>query len=338
MRNLHGDLKKSKSLLTRAYHFLYLSLTFIGFFCKVPKMKFGFHISIAGGFSKVAGRARARGCETIQLFSRNPRGWRYAPLEKEEVEEFRSSIKASGLFPVFLHLPYLPNLASQQSKFYSPSISAVATDLKRAEQLGAQYLIIHIGHRMESSEDEAIEAVSQGINQAFEKVKNSVTLLMENTAGQGSEIGYTFDQIRKIIERVHENKRMGVCLDTAHSFEAGYDLSKKDGIEWTLESFDKTVGLKRIHVFHLNDSKTPLGSRKDRHWHIGEGYIGLEGFRYLINHPLLRHLPGIMETPRKDTVEDLKNMKVIRSLVEDAPMNGADGVPPPKHPFPKKSP
>jgi deoxyribonuclease-4 len=279
-------------------------------------MRFGFHISIAGGFSRVAERAEVRGCETIQLFSRNPRGWRYGPLDKEDVEEFRSSIKSSGLFPVFLHLPYLPNIASQESKFYKRSVDSVITDLERAKKLGAQYLIIHIGHRMESSEDQAIEAVSQGINQAFEKVRNSVILLMENTAGQGTEIGYTFDQIKRIIENVHEHQRMGVCLDTAHSFEAGYDLSNKDGLERTLETFDQTIGLKRLHLLHLNDSKTPLGSRKDRHWHIGEGYIGLEGFRNLINHPLLRHLPGIMETPRKDTVEDLKNMEVIRSLIE----------------------
>jgi deoxyribonuclease-4 len=173
---------------------------------------------------------------------------------------------------------------------------------------------------MESSEDQAIEAVSQGIDQAFEKVKNGVILLMENTAGQGTEIGYAFDQIKKIIDGVSDHERMGVCLDTAHSFEAGYDLSNKDGIERTLEAFDQTLGLKRLHLLHLNDSKTPLGSRKDRHWHIGEGYIGLEGFRCLVNHPLLNHLPGIMETPRKDTVEDLKNMEVIRSLVGSAPL------------------
>jgi len=279
-------------------------------------MRFGFHISIAGGFSKVVERANVRGCETIQFFSRNPRGWKYSPLNEKEVEEFRSSIQSSPLFPVFLHMPYLPNIASFKSKFYEGSIQSISTDLQRAEQLGAQYLIIHIGHRMESSEDEAIEAVSQGINQAFSMVKNAVILLLENTAGQGTEIGYNFEQIKKIIEGVHDHQRMGVCLDTAHSFEAGYDLSNKEGMERTLENFDQTVGLKRLHLLHLNDSKTPLGSRKDRHWHIGEGYIGLEGFRHLVNHPLLRHLPGIMETPRKDTVEDLKNMKVIRSLVE----------------------
>ncbi len=278
-------------------------------------MRFGFHISIAGGFSKVVERARVRDCETIQLFSRNPRGWRYLPLDQNDGEEFRASIKASLLHPVFVHLPYLPNLAYRLSKFYTRSISAVVTDLKRAEQLGAQYLIVHIGHRMESSEGDAIEAVSQGINQAFKEIRNSVILLMENTAGQGTEIGYNFEQIKRIIDRVEENERLGVCLDTAHTFEAGYDLSRKDETDRTLETFDRTVGLKRLHLLHLNDSKTPLGSRKDRHWHIGEGYIGVEGFRYLINHPLLKHLPGIMETPRKDTVEDLKNMKVIRSLV-----------------------
>lgn len=280
-------------------------------------MRFGFHISIAGGFSKVVERAHARGCETIQFFSRNPRGWKYSPLKKREVKAFRSSVQSSDLFPIFLHMPYLPNIASSKSKFYKRSIHSIATDLQRAEQLGAQYLIIHIGHRMDSSEDQAMETVSQGINQAFEKVKNGVMLLTENTAGQGTEVGYTFDQIKKIIEGVHDHHRMGVCLDTAHTFEAGYDLSDKNEIDKTLEKFDQTIGLKRLHLLHLNDSKTPLGSRKDRHWHIGEGYIGLEGFRHLVNHPSLRHLPGIMETPRKDTVEDLKNMEVIRSLVED---------------------
>ena len=251
-------------------------------------MRFGFHISIAGGFSKVVERAKVRGCETIQFFSRNPRGWKYDPLDQKEIEDFQSSVKSSQLFPLFLHLPYLPNIASRDSKFYKRSVHSIITDLKRAEQIGVQYLIIHIGHRMESSEDKAVEAVFQGINEAFEKVKNSVILLLENTAGQGTEIGYNFEQLRRIIDGVREQKRVGICLDTAHSFEAGFDLSKKEGIERTLESFDHTIGLKRLHLFHLNDSKTPLGSRKDRHWHIGEGYIGLEGFRYLINHPFIK--------------------------------------------------
>ena len=278
-------------------------------------MRFGFHISIAGGFSKVVSRAEKRRCETIQFFSRNPRGWKYGPLDEKEVEAFKGAIRASHLFPIFLHLPYLPNIAWRDSKYYSGSVDSIITDLERAEQLGAHYLIVHIGHRMDAPEDEAMEAVSLAIDQSLQKVKNTVMLLLENTAGQGSEIGSTFEQIGKIIDRIEQSNRVGVCLDTAHAFEAGYDLSNRDGIERTLESFGHLVELRRLHLLHLNDSKTPLGSRKDRHWHIGKGYIGRDGFRLLVNHPLLRNLPGIMETPRRDTVEDLRNMKVIRSLV-----------------------
>lgn len=280
-------------------------------------MRFGFHISISGGLSKVIERANLRKCETLQLFSRNPRGWKFERLSEDEVESFRRGILSSSFFPIFIHLPYLPNIASRDSKFYKTSIESIIADLKRAETLGAQYLIIHIGHKLESSEDQAIDSVIQGINQAFRRVKNTVLLLLENTAGQGTEIGYNFSQIRAIIDRLEEKDRVGLCLDTAHAFEAGYDLSDKDGLEKTLESFEELIGLKRLHLLHLNDSKTSLGSRKDRHWHIGEGYIGLEGFRRIVNHPLLSHLPGIMETPRMDTVEDLKNMEVIRSLVEE---------------------
>jgi deoxyribonuclease-4 len=294
---------------------IFVSISYC-FLYRIPKMRFGFHISISGGFSKVVDKAQIRGCETIQFFSRNPRGWKYGSLDHDDVKTFRRSIQSSNLSPLFLHLPYLPNVASKESKFYSRSIDSIVIDLERAEQLGASFLIIHIGHRMDSSEDEAIEAVAWAINQVFSRMRNSVTLLLENTAGQGTEVGYEFSQIKKIIERVEERDRIGICFDVAHAFEAGYDLSNSDGIERTLESFDRMIGLKRLNLLHLNDSKTPLGSRKDRHWHIGEGYIGVEGFRHLINHPLLKHLPGIMETPRKDTVEDLKNMKVIRELVE----------------------
>ena len=281
-------------------------------------MRFGFHISIAGGFSKVVDRAKKRGCETIQFFSRNPRGWAYGPLSEEDVETFRTSIPSSHLHPIFLHMPYLPNMASPDPGYHARSIDSMATELERAEQLKAHYVIIHIGHRMEASVDKAIDAVSQGINAALERATSSVAVLLENTAGQGSEIGSTFEQIAAIMERIQDQRRIGVCLDTAHSFEAGYDLSNQDGIERTLESFDRLVGLKRLHLLHLNDSKTVLGSRRDRHWHIGKGRIGLEGFGHLINHASLKHLPGIMETPRKDTVEDLRNMRVIRSLVEQA--------------------
>jgi len=182
-------------------------------------MRFGFHISIAGGFSKVKERAEIRGCKTIQFFSRNPRGWKYGPLDQEDIGTFRSSMQSSDLHPLFLHLPYLPNIASK-GKYYEQSIQSIMTDLERAEQLGAHYLITHIGHRMESSEEEGIETVIEGIDQAFEKVKNNVMLLLENTAGQGTEIGYRFEQIQQIVEGIKEKARIGVCLDTAHTFGA----------------------------------------------------------------------------------------------------------------------
>jgi deoxyribonuclease IV len=279
-------------------------------------MRFGFHISIAGGLSRVAQRAEARGCETIQLFSRNPRGWQYSPLKTDAVRAFRSGVESLGLSPVVIHLPYLPNIASSRSRFYSRSLDSITTDLERADELGADYLIIHIGHRLTSSEEEAIQTVSGSIDRVLQTVRNRVVLLLENTAGQGSEIGSTFEQIQKIIEGVNETERLGVCLDTAHCFEAGYDLSSPSGIDETLRRFDATIGLRRLHLLHLNDSKSALGSHRDRHWHIGEGLIGSKGFRHLINHPSLKNLPGIMETPRNDTVEDLKNMAAVRALVD----------------------
>jgi deoxyribonuclease-4 len=282
-------------------------------------MRFGFHISIAGGFSKVIERARRRKCETIQLFSRNPRGWVYGPLDQQEVKRFREEFSRSAISPFFVHMPYLPNLSSEDRDLYRKSLDALQADLGRASELGASYLIIHVGHRIHLSENEAIGRIAHGINEAFQKVDNSVMLLLENTAGQGTEVGHTFSQLRKIIHGVDDRGRIGVCLDTAHSFAAGYDLSTPRGLEKTLEEFGKEVGLEKLHLVHLNDTRSPLGSHVDRHWHIGEGNIGLEGFAGIVNHPFLVHLPGIMETPRKDDVEDLRNMAVIRNLVKHIP-------------------
>ncbi|NIS59284.1 MAG: deoxyribonuclease IV [Proteobacteria bacterium] len=277
-------------------------------------MRFGFHISIAGGFSKVIERARRRGCETIQLFSRNPRGWAYNPLDRKEVNLFRKRLSHTTISPLFVHMPYLPNLASNDPKLYGKSLDVLQTDLHRASSLGAPYLIIHVGHRGHLPEDDSINRIADGINQSFRKVRNSLVLLLENTAGQGTEVGHTFSQLRKIIQAIDERGRIGVCLDTAHAFGAGYDLSTSKGLERTLAEFDEEIGLEKLHLVHLNDTRSPLGGHVDRHWHIGQGNIGLEGFTNIVNHPLLVHLPGIMETPRKDDVEDLRNMEVIRGL------------------------
>ena len=280
-------------------------------------MRFGFHISIAQGFSKVVEKAKKTNCETIQLFSRNPRGWKHTDLNHEEVEQFKAKLASSNIFPCFQHLPYLPNLAAAKEELYTRSISSLCEDLRRAETLNIPFLVVHVGNRVTLNEEEAIEKVVKGINESLLRVPNQVMILLENTAGQGTELGSTFSQLQNILFGVENKERMGICLDTAHAFEAGYDLSTQKGLDATLDEFDQLIGLKNLHLLHLNDSKTPLASHSDRHWHIGKGHIGLEGFRKIVNHPLLNHLPGIMETPRKDPKDDLRNMEVLRNLIAD---------------------
>ena len=260
-------------------------------------------------------RAKKKNCEAIQLFSRNPRGWRYTELNKEDIEKFKRDIEVSHIYPVVVHMPYLPNLCSPDPDLFKRSVDSLVEDLKRSEYLNAPYLITHMGNRLTSSEEEAILKIVKGINQGLKRVENRVILLLENTAGQGTEIGYSFSHIGKIIELIEDKERIGVVLDTAHAFEAGYDFRTEEAIDKTLKEFDKAIGLKKLKLLHLNDSKTDLGSRSDRHWHIGEGKIGEQGFKNIVNHPLLKNLPGIMETPRKDDKDDLRNMKKIRSLV-----------------------
>ncbi|MFQ6067644.1 MAG: deoxyribonuclease IV [bacterium] len=279
-------------------------------------MRFGFQISIAGGFSRVVARATHLGCETIQIFSGNPRGWENKPLSSVEATKFKGEVKKEKINPVFVHMPYLPNIASPRENLYLRSIKSLEEDLMRTEKLGANYLVLHLGSRITSSEAIAIERIAQALNHGLAQVKNRVIVLVENTAGQGTAIGYSFFQIKELLGGVDNKDRVGVCLDTAHAFEAGYDLSEKEGLEKALGEFDRLIDLEKLYLLHLNDSKTPLGSRIDRHWHIGNGYIGRAGFRRIINHPELSRLPAILETPRKNDEDDLKNMSVVRDLVK----------------------
>lgn len=281
----------------------------------LDSMRFGFHIWISEGFSRVPELARRRRARTIQFFSHNPRGWRVSPLAVREVEKFREEIKKFDIKPLFLHMPYLCNLASSNENFYLRSIDTLVMELERAEVLGAPFLITHMGSSGNEGETESIERLTKAINYSLHKVQNSVTVVVENTAGQGSQIGDKFSEIKAVIEGIENKERIGVCLDTAHAFEAGYDLSKREGLEKTLEEFERLIGVNKLKLLHINDSKTPLGSRVDRHWHIGEGYIGSEGFKNIVNHPQLLHLPGIMETPHKSEDDDIRNMEKIESLI-----------------------
>lgn len=279
-------------------------------------MRFGFHISIAGGFARVRERAEELGCESIQLFTRTPRGWSAAKLDEKDVAEFKKDIKESEISPVFAHAPYLPNLAARDQVLKKRSIATITDELHRCAILGIDYLVVHVGKAMDDEESTAIKRVIENVNRILGLATNRVKILLENTAGMGSEIGYRFEQIAEIIEGVEDKDRIGVTLDTAHSFEAGYEWRTKAGIDETLRQFDRAIGFTRLYLIHLNDSKTKFGSKVDRHWHIGKGEIGLKGFKEIINHPLLKNLPGIMETPRTGPEEDKKNMRTVRSLVK----------------------
>ncbi len=264
----------------------------------------------------MAERARRLGCQAIQIFSHNPRQWKSGSFTEDEVKMFKEDIVKEEIHPVFVHMPYLPNLASPEESLYFKSVESLYKDLIRTGILAIPYLVIHLGSKGSSEKGEALARISQAINEVFVRVRNRVIVLLENTAGQGTEVGHTFSQIKAINDQVEDKNRIGVCLDTAHAFEAGYDLSREKGLEGTIEDFDRLIGLEKLYLIHLNDSKTLLGSRVDRHWHIGEGHIGLEGFRRIVKHRQLSHLPAIMETPRRDDRDDLKNMSVIRGLIE----------------------
>lgn len=251
----------------------------------------------------------------MQLFTRSPRGFAARPLDDDDVRKFRQDVKESGIEPVFVHAPYLPNLAATDRKRSRMTAEILVSDAERCRRLGVRFLIVHAGRATGATEERALRGVSDSIDRVLDKAPESVMLLLENTAGMGSEVGYRFEQLREIIDRVGDRDRLGVVLDTAHLFEAGYELATRPGLDETLRQFDRQVGMGRLYLLHLNDSRTGFGSRKDRHWHIGKGEIGLAGFREIVNHPLLAHLPGIMETPRKTLREDRSNMATVRSLV-----------------------
>jgi deoxyribonuclease-4 len=276
-------------------------------------MKIGFHISIAGGFKNVVARARERSCQTMQFFSRNPRTWKYRALDKTDVSKYRKALRKTDIKPVFIHMPYLVNLASPDSALYARSLDSLIIELRRAAELNAHYVIMHIGSA--ENEKKGIKSFITGINKALHKVNNKIILLLENTPKSGHEMGYDFEQINTILKDINEPRRIGVVFDTAHAFAAGYPLHTKKGVASTLKQFHETIGIDRLHLIHFNDSKTALGSCHDRHWHIGRGNIGA-GMGYFINHPLLQEKPFIMETPRKDVQDDLINLSAVKKFLK----------------------
>ena len=282
-------------------------------------MRFGVHVPIARGLPAAAEHAQRLGCETIQIFASNPNSWKFSTLDIAAAETFRNRLAELDIRPLFLHTAYLLNLAAPDPLIYQRSVEALRLSIRRAEELGAEYVVTHIG----SHKGEGYEAGAARIADALRAIPNSalrtphsalVMVLLENSAGAGNAIGSRFEELADILSRLGDSgNRVGICLDTAHLYGAGYDLATADGLEQMVSEFDGIVGLSRLHLLHLNDTNAALGSRRDRHWHIGHGNIGLEGFERIVNHPRLRHLPGILETPMEDGWDE-RNLEAVHEV------------------------
>ncbi len=278
-------------------------------------MRVGVHTSIAGAVENAAHHAKKIGCDTFQMFSANPRGWRTLDPTPEEYERFRAATAAYKLSPVAVHDNYLINLASGNPAIREKSIAAFRRELLRASALGVDYLIAHPGSAKNGSASQAIAACIEGLLEAAKGLRlDGLTILIENTAGQGSAIGRTFEEVAEIIAGAGRELPMGACIDTAHCFEAGYPIHTPRGIVDVVKQLDATVGLEQVRVIHANDSKTVFGSHADRHQHIGKGYIGASAFRKIVRHPKLRAIPFICETPIDRPGDDTRNLRMMRKL------------------------
>ena len=278
-------------------------------------MRIGVHVSTAGHIYDSIGRALALGCNTMQIFSRDPRQWRRGRLSAEDAKEFRLRREKSKIYPVFVHVPYLINLASPYAVLYKDSIKAYIEDIKEAEFIGAEYLVTHMGSHKKSGEKKGLRRIIFALNKILERTKKSpVSILLENTSGSGSWLGYKFKHQLQVIQGLERKDRIGVCFDTCHGFSAGYDLRSSDGYAETINRLDKTVGLSRLKLIHLNDTKDNLSSRRDRHQHIGKGKIGLRGFRRLLNDKRLKNIPFILETPKDLDGADRANLTAVKKL------------------------
>lgn len=280
---------------------------------------FGAHMSIAGGCHNALTAAHEHDFDTVQLFTKNNNQWHAPELTQTHVKDFNDTLKTTRLKFLTAHDSYLINLASPDPLLYQRSLEAFVVEVQRAEALGLAYLVMHPGTPTDGDDAAGLLRIVAALDAVHERCKKvRVKVLLETTAGQGKSLGWRFEHLATILDAVKESKRLGVCVDTCHVFAAGYPLAPFINYEATMKSFDKLIGLKRIKVFHLNDSKKPLGSRVDRHEHIGQGHIGQEAFRLLVNDPRFEKVPMIMETPKEgpnDEDMDVVNLDTLRSLV-----------------------
>jgi deoxyribonuclease-4 len=280
------------------------------------KILLGAHMSIGGGVHRAIERACSIQCRAMQMFVKNNMQWFARPLTREEIHAFLEHAERQELAAVFAHANYLINLAATNPQFHANSLRALGEELVRADQLGLPFIVLHPGAHLGAGEAAGLEKIVRSIDQVFAnipKVKTRVAL--ETTAGQGSSIGHRFEHLAQIISQVREPERLCVCLDTAHVFAAGFDLTTEAGTREMFRDFDRVIGLERLVALHLNDSKTGRGSRVDRHQHIGKGRIGLNAFRVIMREPRFRKIPKVLETPKgKDLREDVANLRTLREL------------------------
>lgn len=286
----------------------------------------GAHMSIAGGLPRAVDRAQASRCEALQIFTKSAGQWRARPLPPEEIATFRARVDETGIRPVVAHNSYLINVAATAPALREQSIAALEEELDRAESLGLEGLVMHPGAYTNGSEEQGLRLIGRALRRVLRPRRRGRTLLLlEHTAGQGTSLGHRFEHLAAILEYVDGSPRVGVCLDTCHLLSAGYDMCSEAGYAATFESFDRLVGLDRVKVFHLNDSKRPCASRVDRHEHIGRGCLGLEPFRRLLNDPRFARLPMLLETPKLESAAslrrtdvdpwDARNLRTLRTLI-----------------------
>ena len=282
--------------------------------------RFGAHLSTAGGVSQAACRARDLGCDCLQIFVKPPQQWRFQNLDDEEVARFHAAVQEAGLEPVVAHASYLVNLASPNQALCEKSVACLLTEWDRAEALGLSGLVVHPGSHTESGEAAGLERVAEALSRlSRERPDRRTPILLETTAGAGSTLGGTFAHLAHLFEVCGDGPPLGLAIDTCHLWAAGYDVASAEGIEATLAELDAAVGLSCLAVVHANDAKGERGSHLDRHAAIGRGKIGRAGFKRLVNHPALRHLPFILETPKKDArgrPMDPVNLRTLRGLVQ----------------------
>jgi deoxyribonuclease-4 len=285
---------------------------------------FGAHMSVAGGLPRAVERAIVNGCEAFQIFTKNANQWRGRPLPPDEIRAFRARVTGAGFGIVVSHASYLINLATTDRSLRRQSSAAMADEIDRAEQLGLLGVVLHPGCYTSGDETTGLDLVGDALASLLaDRPDGRTMVLLEQTAGQGTSLGTTFEQLATIIERVEGHPRIGVCLDTCHLLAAGYDLSTEDGYRDTFVRFEQIIGFGRLRALHVNDSKRPLGSRVDRHEHIGAGFLGIGAFRRLVNDPRFAGLPMLLETPKANGKAtgpvqadplDMKNLALLREL------------------------